>query len=380
MLRILHVCATAERGGLETILLNVAKSLDRSRFTPHVLFLTNGPFVNEVELAGIETHVIDAGRVRQVLEGGKALAGTVRLIRDEGINLVHSHNAKAHIYGGLAASIARVPSIYHLHGVPRFAPTRDGFVSLLSVTIPARLTVACSSYVASAFKRAWHSRREITVVRNGTFPSVATASESQAVRQELQIIDGAPLVVMAARLQRWKGVHVFVEAAAHVARVHPEAQFIIVGGTLFGLEPNYPRQLQQLIERLELQACVRLVGFRTDVLSFFSAASLVVHCSIEPEPFAVVLLEAMACSKPVIASDSGGTGEIIEQGVEGLLVPPNDPEGLSKAICSLLADPELRKRMGNAGSARVRKYLNMDRMTREFERTYTELTLGVEDA
>ena len=127
----------------------------------------DGPFVKEVGETGTETHLIRVGRVRQMVKGGKAVMRLVRLIRDQGIDLVHSHNAKAHIYGGLAARIARVPSLYHLHGVPKPTFSRDGVVSILSVLIPARETVACSQYVAGAFKAAWRAKRKVFVIHNG---------------------------------------------------------------------------------------------------------------------------------------------------------------------------------------------------------------------
>jgi glycosyltransferase involved in cell wall biosynthesis len=178
---------------------------------------------------------------------------------------------------------------------------------------------------------------------------------------------------MASRLQRWKGVHVFIDAAAQLARVRPEVRFMIVGGTLFGLEEDYATQLHQQVGRLNLGKVVHLVGYRQDVFRFYSAADVVVHCSIEPEPFGTVLLEAMVCSRPVIASDSGGSREIVEHGVTGVLVPPNDSEYLAKAILTLLDDPKSRLRMGEAGAARVRDYLSAERMTVQLQALYDEI-------
>lgn len=372
-LKILHVSAAAERGGLEVVLLNILKCLDRARFTPQVLFLENGPFIREVEATGTETHVIEVGRVRQVLKGGRAVAGAIRIIKEEGIQLVHSHNAKAHIYGGIAAAIAGVPSIYHLHGVPRFTATGDGFVSLLSVAVPARRTLACSGYVAAAFTAAWHSRRQVLVVHNGTELGVAEVREAARVRKEFGISGAAPIVLMVTRLQRQKGIHVFLDAAARVARNCPEARFLVVGGVLFGLDQNYPMQLRQQVDDCKLNDAVRLVGFRSDVMRFYSAADIVVNSSIDPESFATVLLEAMACSKPVIATDAGGTREIVEHGVTGLLVPPKDSEHLAGGILTLLRDPERRRRMGEAGAARVRDHLSAERMTLQLQNLYEEM-------
>ncbi len=371
--KVLHVAAMAERGGLEVVLLNILKCLDRSRFTPLVLCLENGPFVREVEETATQTHVIEAGRVREMLRVGRTVAKAVRLIRNEAIDVVHSHNAKAHIYGGLAAAVAGIPSLYHLHGVPRPAASRDGVVSLLSVTVPAQRTVACSEYVAAGFRRVWHSRRRLVVIHNGVLSGASTTGGTLRVREEFGIPDGAPIVLMAARLQRGKGVHVFLDAAVHVARNHPGVCFVIVGGALFGLGEEYTLQLHQQVDRLKLTRAVRFLGFQSDVLRLYSAADLVVQSPIEPEAFGMVLVEAMACGRPVIASDSGASREIVESGVTGLLVPPGDAEQLGEAILTLLGDRERRLRMGQAGAARVRELFSAERMVRRLETVYQEM-------
>jgi glycosyltransferase involved in cell wall biosynthesis len=166
---------------------------------------------------------------------------------------------------------------------------------------------------------------------------------------------------------------VFLDTVARVVRNNPEAFFIVVGGTLFGLEKAYPLELHQQIERLDIGHAVRLVGFQPEVYRFYLAADIVVHSSIEPEPFGMVLLEAMACAKPVVASDCGGPREIVESGVTGLLVPPKDPEILAKAILTLLRDADRRIQMGQAGAKRVRDRFSAERMVGRLEALYEEM-------
>ena len=374
MLKVLHVSAAAERGGLEVIFFNILRCLDRSRFTPHVVFLTDGPFVREVQEAGIQTHVINAGRVREIMTGGKAIVGLRRLMRDQGIDIVHTHNAKAHIYGGVAARLAGLPVLYHLQGVPKPSFSRDGLVSFLSVVIPARRTIACSNYVAHAFESAWHSRRKVLVVNSGIVPRTTSApAETPAVRQEFRIPDGVPLVVMATRLQRWKGVHVFLDSASHIVKECPDVRFMVVGGTLFGLGEDYAEELRRQVQRLQLGHSVVFTGYRADVARFFEAADVVVHASIEPDPFPTVLLEAMDWAKPVVASDCGGPREIVQHGATGFLVQPNRPDLQAQAILQIIGNPELGLQMGLAGAIRVRTEFNSARMTKRIERLYEGL-------
>ena len=294
MLKILQVAPVAERGGLEVILLNILAALDRSRFTPHAVLLEDGPFVEEVQRTGAETFVVPTGRVRNIAAGARAVVRLVSLIREKDIAVVHSHNAKAHIYGGLAASLAGIPSVYHLHGVPKPALTRDGLVSALSVAVPARRTIACSHYVAGEFRRAWHGRRDVAVIHNGLVSGKPTTDvERGSVRQEFGISDDVPLVLMVARLQRWKGVHVFLDSAAQVLHARPEVRFIVAGGALYGLEQDYARGLHGQAQRLGLADRVVFAGHRADTWPFYAAADVVVHSSVEPDPFPTVILEAM---------------------------------------------------------------------------------------
>lgn len=107
---------------------------------------------------------------------------------------------------------------------------------------------------------------------------------------------------------------------------------------------------------------------------FLAAADLVVHNSIEADSFPTVLPEAMALGRPVIGSDLGGPREIVEDGVTGLLVAPNQPDLLAQAILALLGDPERRVEMGRAGVARLRAHFHATRMARQFEMVYEQMT------
>ena len=366
--------AAAERGGLEVIILNVVRGLDKSRYLPIVVFLTDGPFVQEVRDAGVEARVIDAGRVRQVGKGLCAIRAIIQLIRQQSVALVHTHGAKAHVFGGLAARIAGVPDLLHLQGVPRLSLSRDGFVNLLAVLVPAAKTVACSSYVAEAFHSAWPTRNHAVVVYSGIAPPVAGMSrESSGVRDEFGISDKAPLVVLATRLQRWKGVHVFVDSAELVLRVRPDARFLVVGGTLFGLEVGYAQELQRQARELDLGSSLTFAGYRPDVHRFFAAADIVAHCSIDSDPLPTVLLEAMSWGKPVIASDLGGPKEIVEHRKTGLLVEAGRSDVLAQAILELIQEPPLRLQMGSAGTHRFRSMFHADIMIRQMQSIYQEL-------
>lgn len=147
--------------------------------------------------------------------------------------------------------------------------------------------------------------------------------------------EGKPLIGIIGRLSEWKGQKVFLKALAQI----PEANGVIVGGSLFG-EEKYEQELKELAKQLNLTDRVTFTGHSNDVAKIMNACDIIAHCSITPEPFGLSVVEAMLCSKPVIATDAGGVKEIIENNISGQLVPMNDPDALADAIKKYIENPE----------------------------------------
>ncbi|HEY7160935.1 MAG TPA: glycosyltransferase family 4 protein, partial [Acidobacteriota bacterium] len=224
--------------------------------------------------------------------------------------------------------------------------------------------IAVSKYIAEKFQQSWGAKKNVHVVHN----SIAPANAATAV------MNHDPVILWMGRLQRWKGAHVFIKAAGIIHKEYPEVQFKVVGGALFGIEPDYEKELHDLAQSFHLENVLTFTGHQSSVDTFIQSADIVVHSSIRPEPFGLVILEAMNAGKPVIASNEGGPLEIVQHEVTGLLIPPNDPEKLAAAIMNLSADASLRTRMGQAAQERVKKYFNPAKMIRALESLYSELT------
>jgi glycosyltransferase involved in cell wall biosynthesis len=175
------------------------------------------------------------------------------------------------------------------------------------------------------------------------------SASGAAVRSDLGLPQGVAVVACAGRLQPWKGQHVFLEAAAAVARELPEARFLIIGDALFGQDPGYPQQLRDGARRLGIAERTVFTGWREDMPAVYAASDVVVHSSVEPEPFGRVIVEAMACCRPVVVARSGGAAELFEEGVSGLGYASGDAGQLAGLVVRLCRDPELRERLGRAG-------------------------------
>lgn len=147
----------------------------------------------------------------------------------------------------------------------------------------------------------------------------------------------------------------------------PDARFLLVGDAIFG-EKSFVDELKEMCRELGVAEKVVFTGFRDDVPGIMRSIDLLVHASTLPEPFGMVLIEAMAACRPVVATRAGGVQEIVDNGVTGILVPPRDEDAMARAIIEILSDGGLRQRMGEAGLRRVEERFSRDETTRGIER------------
>src|SRR5438093_3061994 len=175
------------------------------------------------------------------------------------------------------------------------------------------------------------------------------------VHQAFFLPHGSPVVGNIAALVPHKGQRHLIEAAHIVVQKLPDVRFVILG------EGELREALERLIKEYHLEKHVLLPGFRTDVLGCLKSFDLFVMSSVT-EGLGTSLLDAMACSRPIVATEAGGIPEVVENGVTGLLVPPRDHTAMADAIVTLINDQARRRQMGNAGFARVNDRFTVERM------------------
>jgi glycosyltransferase involved in cell wall biosynthesis len=329
------------------MIVDLARHASEHRTRLLVVFLEDGPLVQEVADLGADAEVVTAGRLRQPHRAAPAVVRLARLLRRERVDVVIDWMSKAHLYGVLAAQLSHVPSVlYHLEPPP-------GDWLRLATALPTAGVITVSYDLASYVSRI-RPRLALRVVRPGVdldrFDPAALPPIDET-RAALGLPPRARIVGTVGRLQRWKGVHALIEAMPGVLEVVPDALAVVVGGP-HETEPEYQPYLRRRVVELDIERSVRFVGFRADIPLWRHAMDLTVTAS-EREPFSVGVLEAMAVGTPVIGGNSGGTPELIVDGVNGLLVPFGDSESLSVAVRRLLGDPALAKRLSQAARRSV---------------------------
>lgn len=384
-LRVLFVQGAAERAGAERVLASLVRSLDGAEVSPEVAFLAEGPFVEEVASFGVPVHLLESpGRLRDVGRVRGAIRALGALVTERQADLVHANGEKMSFYAGWAARRAARPAIFWLHDAPA-----SGIAARLAQRAMARsphaAVVTCARWMVPAFAAACRLRAE--AIHNGVHPGdlpawarpafaggPAPAAPEAGPLDDIKRVAGWPadaiVFTHVARLQRWKGAEVFLQAAALTSRAVPAARFLVVGGALYGREEGYAASLPRLATSLGLDGTVVFTGNRPDGLEILAASDVVAHCALVPEPFPMVILEAMATGRAVVATRTLGPEEAIEDGRTGLLVPPGDHRAMAEAFCALAAGPALRASLGAAAAAGARDRFSAARMAREFEALY----------
>ena len=366
--RVALVTAAGDAGGAERVIELLAERLGRHGVTPVLAAPEDGRLVERWQGRGFETCALPPfGRLRRVDLGARIVAEITRRLRSAAIEIVHSHGVAAHIHAGLAARRLRRPAIYHVHDLFETSWSADGALQRFALRVPASRVIAISATVAASLERRVPSGKMQTIL-NG----VDTAIVEPANRAP------APLVVWCGRLQQWKGPHHFIAAAAIVRAQRPDARFAIVGGTLFGLEPDYRQLIERQVADAGLDSALMFTGHVDDARPWLRAANVVVHCADRPEPFGLVMAEAMMQERPVAAFRQGGAAEIVSDGETGRLVPPRDVPALAAAVLELLEDPARSQQMGARGRQRAERYFNADGMTEAVSGVYDAVCVAHE--
>jgi glycosyltransferase involved in cell wall biosynthesis len=358
-MKILYVDQTGQLGGGELALLPWI--IENSAGACVALF-EDGPFRTLLEDRGVAVEVLALKTLKNVRRESSmvpvllAVPGFISLYRRlaklaSGFEVLYANSQKAFLVAAMAKR-RKQPLVWHLRDIltgEHFHPLLRK-IAVFAGNRYASIIIANSHATADSFIAAGGRRDKIWVIHDGISPQPFDSIHSsslEALGREVGS-DTRPTIGIFGRLSPWKGQHILLEALSGI----PEAHVVLVGDALFG-ETEYAETLRARASQPDIAGRVHFLGFRRDIPGLMKSMDLIVHTSTAPEPFGLVIVEAMLARKPVIATRGGGPAEIIMDGTNGLLVSPGSVLELRVAIQRLLADSVLANRLGQAGRSRA---------------------------
>jgi glycosyltransferase involved in cell wall biosynthesis len=354
-MRIVHLVIGGDVAGGQLVALRLARAAQARGDEVAFVAPERGLFT---ELAAREGFPVEILPLRRSFQLGAAWR-LARLLRRQRAEVLHTHTlAAANALARLAGAAVRVPVVSHLHIENRFRPATRRLLARLdnaTARLAARL-VAVSEDTKRAYERQGYPRGRIEVVYNGVdLPANGVYRRNDPAR-----------IGEVARLCDVKGQRELLQALARL----PEARLVLAGRDL-ERGGAYQDELEREAEQLGIRERVEF-GFHEDVPALLETLDVVALPSWT-EGLPLVLLEAMARGRPVVATPVGGTPELVTDGETGLLVPPRHPEALAEALRRVLDDPELARRLGEAARARVAERFTAAEQTRRVLEIYDEL-------
>lgn len=371
--RVLFVNHSGQMGGAEFSLEGLVTHLPVKSC---VVVLSSGPLMERLKDKGIPVlmpagseELVSPGRDIKLLPrlwSARRLPGLVRQLAQQAseYDLIYVNSKKALLFALPAAWLLAKPLIWHQRDemqkssvLPLRHRLSEGLLVWLLNRYASRI-ISVSQAAADSFIMAGGRAELPVVIHNGLDPAQYTIVVD---RNSVRVAAGLPLdrrvIGCFGRLTAWKGQAVLIEALASV----PDTHVVMVGGAIFG-ETVYEASLHALAKRLGLAGRVHFLGHRDDLPALMQAVDIVAHPSTQFDPCPRVVLEALHSSVPLIATTVGGTPELVENGVSGLLVPPSDPQALAAAILELLNDRALGVRLAVEGCHQASERFTFNRV------------------
>lgn len=355
-LNVLYLHHVARIGGAENSLHLLLHALDRARVRPLFAGPVEGPFPAALAKEGIPLLSVPFGPLKNVPQVIRSVVRLRRIIREHNIQLLHSNGPQTNVCSGLAGWLEGIPAVWHMRNLLH-GSMRD--IDRLCAGLAARI-VCNSASIRERFRGSSAWDKSVTILNAVDVGVFAPDASDGSFRRQLDVPPDRVVVGIVGRIGLGKGHVHFIDAAIRLLREGANAEFVIVGGAHNAEESARLAQLSRKVSETGTGARIRFLGFRDDIPRVMRGLDVLVLAS-DAEPCGRVLFEAMASGRAIVATNSGGTPEIVRDESEGLLVPPRDPGALAAAIRRLVEDPALRERFGGAGVVRARQEFSIAR-------------------
>ncbi|MGH9557035.1 MAG: glycosyltransferase [Terriglobales bacterium] len=357
---ILHTIETGGPGGAETIFLNLATGLDPVRFRSIAFLRHDGWLHSQLRERGVPTVLVSTPNPFDL----RPLRAMARLVRDQGVDLIHSHLPDQNFDSCLVGCLTKRPTVVTYHGQVKLTGAKQK-LKLGVVRRYASAVAVVSRHLQASFLAADFAADKLICIYNGIDVDRFRDPAPSNLRAALGCGPRTRLVGMVANLRESKGYEHFVRAARSIADRMQETCFVAIGD----MDARIREQLAALVRNLELEGRFFFLGFRSDVPALLHDLDVFVLSS-ENEGFSLATVEAMAAEKVVVVTRSGGPEEIVDDERTGFLVPVSEPDRLAERVCDVLLHPQQAAAMGKAAREKAARCFSLRRMIEEYQRLY----------
>ena len=346
-LRVLHLHSGNMMGGIESVLITIAENAGScTGFAQEIALAFDGPFAQKMRLARMDVHPLAPPQLRNPISIRKSRRDLQRLLDKEDFDAVISHSPWCQaVYGPVLKASGR-PIVFWMHG------SFDGhwLQKLASRHVPD-FVICNSEYTRSTLPKVYP--KVASAVLHLPVGNLSFCFSREEIRGRLEVLSGTVVILMASRMEHWKGHLNLLHAAAQI-ETNVNWEIWIAGAPQTKSESDYFDSVVAEVERAGLKQRVKFLGQRNDVPDLMRASDIFCQPNASPEPFGVVFVEALQAGIPVVTFDMGGPHEFLDA-KSGVLVPPRDIAGLSKALQGLINNPHQREIFRSTAPARARE-------------------------
>jgi glycosyltransferase involved in cell wall biosynthesis len=386
VLKVLFIAESAGIGGAEKITSLMIRYLDRAKFPCEIILGEEGDLVKTYQDWGIPCTVLKMPRPRPIsvqigrfnIPNPLGILGSIfsgfgciyrlsSFLKQHSFDIIHTSSLLAEIFGSPAWFLSgrKGRLIWHIHNIqpPGF---RRWMHTVMARIFPSRL-ICVSEATAEPYRK---SQKDIRVIYNAIAP--ITERSTFDIGHELGIDKNTFIISLVGRICHQKGQLCLVEASEILVRQVINVKFIIVGSSSESEPTAYEKNLREVIQKKGLEKCFVFTGVRNDAAQIIEQSDILVAPATGPDTLPTVISEAMRAGRPVIATNTGGQPEMVEDGKSGFIIEPGRPDILAEKMKILIENPEMRKEMGQRGREIFLEKFTHDRFIKEIESIYEE--------
>ncbi|WP_342976511.1 glycosyltransferase family 4 protein [Streptococcus constellatus] len=379
MKRILYLHAGAEMYGADKVLLELIKGLDSKAFEAHVILPNDGILVKALKQVGAKVKVIDYPILRRKYFNPKGIfeyftsynhysKKIADYAKENKIDLIHN-NTTAVLEGIYLKRKLRIPLIWHVHEIIVKPKAISDFINILMGRYADKVITVSEAVANHVKKSSFIKEDQVQVIYNGVDNAIYHPMQAKPIREKFKIAVDATVIGMVGRVNAWKGQNDFLDAIIPILEKNPKVVAFMAGSAFEGEEWRV-KELEKRISSLAVSSQIQRIDYYSHTTELYNMFDVFVLPSTNPDPLPTVVLEAMACGKPIVGYRHGGVCEMVAEGENGLLVTPNQPSELSDAISQVVTNQDIEKQFGLESIKRQKDLFSLNSYIQGFSELY----------